>query len=82
MLQAPPLLAKPVDARQNRPVVGAQHPKNLRNLDAAPGILQESQSTRNKARKHVMDIVFIALGIAFLAATVGLVHAFERLRKS
>ena len=29
-----------------------------------------------------MDIVFIALGIAFLAATVGLVHAFERLRKS
>lgn len=29
-----------------------------------------------------MDIVFIALGIAFLAVTVGLVHAFERLRKS
>jgi hypothetical protein len=29
-----------------------------------------------------MDIVFIALAIAFLAATVGLVHAFERLRKS
>jgi hypothetical protein len=28
-----------------------------------------------------MDIVFIALAIVFLAATVGLVHAFERLRK-
>ena len=28
------------------------------------------------------DIIFIALGIAFLAATVGVVHAFERLRKS
>jgi len=29
-----------------------------------------------------MDFVFIALVIAFMAATVGLVHAFERLRKS
>ena len=29
-----------------------------------------------------MDIVFIALGVAFFAATVALVHAFERLRKS
>ena len=29
-----------------------------------------------------MDIAFIALGIVFFAATVALVHAFERLRKS
>jgi hypothetical protein len=29
-----------------------------------------------------MDLVFIALGIAFFAATVALVHGFERLRKS
>jgi len=28
-----------------------------------------------------MDIVFIALGIAFFAATIALVNAFERLRK-
>lgn len=28
-----------------------------------------------------MDIAFIALGIVFFAATVALVHAFERLRK-
>ena len=29
----------------------------------------------------LMDIVFLALGIVFFAATVALVHAFERLRK-
>jgi hypothetical protein len=29
-----------------------------------------------------VDIVFLALGIVFFAATVALVHAFERLRKS
>jgi hypothetical protein len=28
-----------------------------------------------------MDIVFVALGVAFFGATVVLVHAFERLRK-
>ena len=28
-----------------------------------------------------MDIVYLALGIAFFAATIALVHAFERLRK-
>ena len=27
------------------------------------------------------DLVFIALGVAFFAATVALVHAFEHLRK-
>ena len=27
------------------------------------------------------DLIFIALGIAFFAITVALVHAFERLRK-
>lgn len=29
-----------------------------------------------------MDIVFLALGIVFFAATVALVYGFERLRKS
>lgn len=29
-----------------------------------------------------MDIVFLALGIVFFAATIALVHGFERLRKS
>jgi hypothetical protein len=29
-----------------------------------------------------MDLVFLVLGIAFFAATVALVHGFERLRKS
>jgi len=28
-----------------------------------------------------MDLIFLALGIAFFAATIALVHAFERLRK-
>lgn len=28
-----------------------------------------------------MDILFLALGIAFFAVTVALVHGFERLRK-
>jgi hypothetical protein len=27
-----------------------------------------------------MDVVYIAIGVAFFALTVGLVHAFERLR--
>lgn len=27
------------------------------------------------------DIVFLALSVAFFAATVGLVHVFERLRE-
>jgi hypothetical protein len=29
----------------------------------------------------MMDIVFLAVGIVFFAATVALVHGFERLRK-
>ena len=28
------------------------------------------------------DLIFLALGIVFFAATAALVHAFERLRKS
>jgi hypothetical protein len=29
-----------------------------------------------------MDLVFLALAIAFFAVTIALVHGFERLRKS